>query len=67
MAGILSHKPTFDHTKITDNFGYVFSMEDAYRLLADFEIKTTIKFLFQSRQSFDNIGKLVLERIFQQD
>ena len=67
MAEILRHKPPFDHTKITDNFGYVFFMEDAYRLLADFEIKTTIKFSCLKADSFDNIGKLVLERIFQQD
>ena len=28
MAGILTYEPPFDH-KITDNFGYVFSVEDA--------------------------------------
>ena len=43
MAGILSYEPPFDY-KINDNFGYVFSVGDAYRLLADFEMKTTIKF-----------------------
>ena len=67
MAGILSYEPPFDH-KITDNFGYVFSVKDAYRLLADFEMKTTTKFsCFKADKSFDNIGKLVPERIFQQD
>lgn len=31
MAGILSYEPPFERTlnKITDNFGYVFSVEDA--------------------------------------
>ena len=68
MAGILRYEPPFDHTKITDNFGYVFSAEDAYRLLADFEIKTKTKFsCLKADKSFDNIGKLVPERIFQQD
>jgi len=62
MAGILSYEPPFDH-KITDNFGYVFSVEDAYRLLADFEMKTTTKFsCFKADKSFSNIGKLVPER-----
>ena len=42
MAGILSYEPPLDH-KIT---GYEFSVEDAYRLLADFEMKTTIKFSY---------------------
>ena len=63
MAGILSYEPPFDH-KITDNFGYVFSVEDVYRLLADFEMKTTTKFsCFKADKGFDNIGKLVPERI----
>ena len=67
MAAILSYEPPFDHN-ITDNFGYVFSVEDAYRLLAVFEMKTTTKFsCFKADKSFDNIGKLVPERIFQQD
>ena len=67
MAGILSCEPLFDH-KITDNFGYVFSVEDANRLLADFEMKTTTKFsCFKADKSFDNIGKLVPEIIFQHD
>ena len=61
MAGILSYEPPFDH-KITDNFGFV------YRLLADFELKTTTKFsCFKADKGFDNIGKLVPERIVQQD
>ena len=62
MAEILTYEPPFDH-KITDNFGYVFSVEDAYRLLADFGIKTTTKFCcFKADKSFGNIGKLVPER-----
>ena len=43
-------------------------MEDAYRLLADIEMKTTTKLpCFKADKSFGNIGKLVPERIFQQD
>ena len=66
MAGILSYEPPFDH-KITDNLGYVFSVEDAYRLIADFETKTTTKFsCFKADKSFGNIGKYRKET-FQQD
>ena len=62
MVGILTYEPAFDH-KITDNSGYLFSVEDAYRLLADFEMKTTTKFCcFKANKSFGNICKLVLER-----
>ena len=50
--------------KIADNFGYVFSVEDAYRLLADIGMKTTTKFpCFKADKSYGNIGKLVPERI----
>ena len=56
MAGILSCEPPFDH-KITR---YEFSVEDAYRLLADFKMKTTTK----PFKSFGSIGKLVPERNF---
>ena len=59
MARILSYEPPFDHTRITDNFGYVFSAEDAYRLLADFKMKTTTKFsCFKADKSFVTVGKL---------
>ena len=38
------------------------------RLLADIEMKTTTKFpCLEAAKSFSNIGKLVPERIFQQD
>ena len=53
MAGILSYEPPFDH-KIT---GYKFSVEDTYRLLADFEMKTTTKFsCFKADKSFGNVS-----------
>ena len=46
----------------------MFSVEDAYRLLADIEMKTTTKFpCFKADKSFGNIDKLVPERIFQKD
>ena len=46
----------------------MFSVGDAYRLLADFEMKTTTKFsCFKADKSFDNIGKLVPKIIFKQD
>ena len=45
----------------------MFSVEDAYRLIADFETKTTTKFsCFKADKSFGNIGKYRKE-IFQQD
>ena len=67
MARIISYEPPFDH-KMTDNFGYVFSVEDAYRVLADFEMKTTTKFsCFKADKSFDKIGKLVPKITFQED
>ena len=38
------------------------------RLLADIEMKTTTKFpCLEADKSFGNVGKLVPERIFQQD
>ena len=64
MAGILRYEPPFDY-KINDNFGYVFSVEDAYRLLADFEMKTAREFsCFKADKSSGSIGKLVPERNF---
>jgi len=48
MAGILSYELPFDH-KVTDNFGYVFSVEDASRLRNENNNKV---FLLQCRQKF---------------
>ena len=48
MAGILSYEPPFDH-KVTHNFGYVFSVEDASRLRNENKNKV---FLLQCRQKF---------------
>ena len=57
MAGILGYEPAFDQ-KISDNFGYVFSVGDAYKLLADFKTRTTTKFsCFKADKGFGNIGK----------
>ena len=43
MAGILSYDPAFDR-KIAENFGYVSSVQEAYKLTAEFETRSTIKF-----------------------
>ena len=62
MAGILSYEPPVDH-KVTDNFGYVFSVEDASRLRNE----NTTKFsCYNADKSFGNIGKYRKE-VFQQD
>ena len=43
MARILSYEPSFDR-KITENFGYVSSVQEAYKLIAEFETRSTTKF-----------------------
>ena len=56
MAGILSYEPAFEH-KIANNFGYMLSVNDAYRLIAEFETKTTTKFsCFKVNKGFGNFG-----------
>ena len=45
MAGILSYEPSFDR-KITENFGYVSSVQEAYKLIAEFETRSTTKGAF---------------------
>ena len=66
MAGILSYEPAFHH-RISDNFGYVLTVGDAYKLLSDFETRTTTKFsCFKADKGFGNIGKYQMES-FQKD
>ena len=56
MAGILSYEPAFDR-KIVENFGYVSSVQEAYKLIAEFETRSTIKFsCFKVDKDFGNIG-----------
>ena len=56
MAGILSYEPAFDR-KITENFGYVSSVQEAYKLFAEAETRSTIKFsCFKVDKDFGNIG-----------
>ena len=56
MAGILSYEPAFDR-KIAENFGYVSSVQEAYKLIAEFETRSTTKFsCFKVGKDFGNIG-----------
>ena len=56
MAGILSYEPTFDR-KIADNFGYVSSVKEAYKLIAEFETRSKTKFYcFKVDKDFGNNG-----------
>ena len=56
MAGILSYEPPFD-SKIAENFGYVSSVEEAYKVITEFEIWSTTKFsCFKVDKDFGNIG-----------
>ena len=56
MAGILSYEPAFDR-KIAENFGYVSSVQEAYKLIAEFETRSTTKFsCFKVDKDFGNIG-----------
>ena len=56
MAGILSYEPAFDR-KIAENFGYVSCVQEAYKLIAEFEKRSTTKFsCFKVDKDFGNIG-----------
>ena len=56
MAGILSYEPALDR-KIAENFGYVSSVQDAYKLIAEFETRSTTKFsCFKVDKDFGNVG-----------
>ena len=56
MAGILSYEPSF-YSKIAENFGYVSSVEEAYKVIAEFETRSTTKFsCFKVDKDFGNIG-----------
>ena len=56
MAGILSYEPPLD-SRITENLGYVSSVEEAYKVIAEFETRSTTKFsCFKVDKDFGNIG-----------
>ena len=56
MAGILSYEPPLD-SKIAENLGYVSSVEEAYKVIAEFETRSTTKFsCFKVDKDFGNIG-----------
>ena len=65
MAGILSYEPAFDR-KIAENFGYVSSVQEAYKLIAEFETRSTTKFsCFKVDKDFGNFGVYPLLRFSQ--
>ena len=56
IAGILSYEPALDR-KFAENFGYVSSVQDAYKLIAEFETRSTTKFsCFKVDKDFGNVG-----------
>ena len=56
MAGILSYEPVFNR-KFAENFGYVSSVQEAYKVIAEFETRSTTKFsCFKVDKDFGNIG-----------
>ena len=56
MEGILIYEHAFDR-KTAENFGYVSSVREAYKLIAEFETKSTTKFsCFKVDKDFGNIG-----------
>ena len=62
MAGISKSVPDFTNIefdcKIADNFGYVLSVEKAYKLIENFETKSTAKFsCFKACEGFGATGK----------
>ena len=57
MAGISKTMIDFDQ-KFSDKFEYFNSVCDAYKLITDFETKTTTKFsCFKADKDFGRIGK----------
>ena len=51
-----SYEPAFDR-KIAETFEYVSSVEEAYKLIAEFETRSTTKFsCFKVDKDFGNIG-----------
>ena len=56
MAGILKREPSPDG-RDADNFGYVNSVDEAYKLIAEFERGSTTKFsCFKADKGFGNTG-----------
>ena len=56
MAGILKREPLPDG-RDADNFGYVNSVDEAYKLIAEFETGSTTKFsCFNADKGFGNTG-----------
>ena len=65
MAGILSYELALER-EIAENFGYVSSVQDAYKLIAEFETRSTTKFsCFKVDKDFGNFGVYLLLRFSQ--
>ena len=59
MAGILKREPLLDG-RHADNLGYVNSVDEAYELIAEFEIRLTTKFsCFKADIGVGNTGMYI--------
>ena len=64
MAGILKRKLLLDG-RDGDNLGYVNSVDEAYKLIADFETESTTKFsCIKPDKGFGNTGRYIYIYIF---
>ena len=58
MAGILSYEPAFDR-KTAENFGYVSSAQEAYKLIVEFKTRSTTKFSrFKVDKDFETLVRI---------
>ena len=64
MAGILGREPLLDG-RHADDLGYVNSVDETYRLIAEFETRLTTKFsCFKADKGFRNTGMYVCIYIY---
>ena len=64
MAGILGREPLLDGRN-ADDLGYVNSVDETYRLIAEFETRLTTKFsCFKSDKGFRNTGMYIYIYIY---
>ena len=57
MAGVSTYFPTFE-CKLGEYFGYVHSIGEAYKLIEDFETKTTTRSsCFKADKNFEAVGE----------
>ena len=64
MAGILGREPLLDG-RHADDLGYVNSVDETYRLIAEFETRLTTKFsCFKADKGFRNTGMYVYIYIY---